>query len=418
MPGPQKQATLVEVALDPIVTGCQRAVMTTQQMMDHLAQDDRWTSSVIRDLLVHSRRADLISLAGGLPATELLPIERLEAANRQVLRSSGALALQYGLTAGEPILREQLTRSAEPDIERIVVTAGSQQALDLVARLLAESAGATGGTPPVVAIEDPGYLGAVQIFRSHRFELAGIPVDADGICVEALAERLAAGLCPRLCYINPTFQNPTGASLTPERARRLVELAEQYGFWVVADDPYVELSFDGAADSPLPQSCHVIRLGSMSKTLSPGLRVGWLDADPRLVAQVTLAKQAADLHTSTLNQLLTHELLTDSAWWTPHLAALRTNYRDRRDQLRAAVEHHLPQAQISRQRGGFFLWCDLGVDVDDLLPVALEHGVAFVPGSAFAIDTSMSTSLRLSYSSGDPTQFDEALRRLAGAVSA
>ncbi len=382
-------------------------------LLDQLTHDERWVSSVIRDLLVHARQPGILSLAGGLPASELLPSERCQVAAERVLIERGGVALQYGLTPGEPELRERLVRPEAADVERILVTAGSQQALDLVARLTATD----GTSPSVVVIEDPGYIGASQIFRSHRHQLVGIPVDTDGLCVEVLGERLEAGLRPRLCYVNPTFQNPTGASLSAERGRRLVELAETYDFLIIADDPYVELALgESRAASALPSSRQLVRLGSMSKTLSPGLRVGWLDADPALVAQLTLVKQAADLHTATFNQLLVAELMSDDAWWESHLAALRDRYRTRRDALRSALALHLPQAQLTPQEGGFFLWCDLGVDVRALLPEALVNGVAFVPGAAFAIDRPAATSIRLSYSSGDPGDYAEATRRLAVAL--
>ncbi|MEZ5375390.1 MAG: PLP-dependent aminotransferase family protein [Acidimicrobiales bacterium] len=388
--------------------------MTAPTLLQQLSSDDRWTSSVIRDLLVHARQPGVLSLAGGLPAVELLPIERCQVAADRLFAERGGVALQYGLTSGEPELRELLVRGDAPDVDRILVTAGSQQALDLVTRLAASPTETS-----TVVIEDPGYIGASQVFRSHGHQLVGIGVDADGLRVDELADHLAAGLRPRLCYVNPTFQNPTGATLSAERAQRLVELAETYDFLVVADDPYVELALDDRpAATPLPESPQVIRLGSMSKTLSPGLRIGWIDADPRLVAQLALVKQAADLHTSTFNQLLVADVMSDSTWWSAHLDGLRNGYRQRRAALRSAVDRHLPNAQVTPQGGGFFLWCDLGVDVDTLLPAALDHGVAFVPGAAFAIDQPANTSIRLSYSSGDQTQYDEAVRRLAAALAA
>ncbi len=387
--------------------------MNAPTLIAQLADDDRWTSSVIRDLLVHARQPGVLSLAGGLPAAELLPAERCQVAADRLLSERATTALQYGLTAGEPELRALLTRRHDPDPERLLVTAGSQQGLDLVARLVASSA----RRPATVAMEDPGYIGASQVFGSHGHQLVGIPVDHQGLCVDVLEDRLARGLRPRLCYVNPTFQNPTGATLSVERAKRLVELAERYDVLIVADDPYAELALDHPPSaSSLPESPQVIRLGSMSKTLAPGLRVGWIDADPRLVARLALVKQATDLHTSTFNQLLAAELVSDDCWWAAHRQGLRTRYRTRRAELRAAVADHLPDAVVSPQAGGFFLWCDLGVDVDTLLPTALDHGVAFVPGVAFAIDSPATTSIRLSYSAGDPHLFDEALRRLATAI--
>lgn len=389
--------------------------------LTELLTNDRFSSSVIRDLLVHARQPNVISLAGGLPAEAALPVERVKVGLDRVLQQSGAAALQYGLTTGEPVLQELIAAAAshqtEPD--QIIITAGSQQALDLALRALAHP----DPTQNIVAVEDPGYLGAIQAMRANGYTLAAIPVDKDGMVVEDLAARLQAGLRPRVCYVNPAFQNPTGACLTPDRAIRLVELAEQYNFVVLADDPYVELYLDGDRPTPLPQSDMVAYLGSMSKTLSPGLRVGWLQAAPELVTAVALAKQPADLQTATINQLLVADLLMDTTWWSKHTDALRSDYRNRRAALRAAMAKYLPKATVQDQHGGFFLWANVepdeqssSLDLMELLPRAVEHGVAFVPGDAFTVDSTLRTTLRLSYSSGDPAQFGEAIRRLAIAV--
>ena len=386
-----------------------------------LLEQDRFTSSVIRDLLVHARQPNVISLAGGLPSETALPVERVGVGLENLLTQRGAAVLQYGLTAGEPELQGKLAALApypsNPD--QIVVTAGSQQALDLVIRVLASQ----DPTLNVAVMEDPGYLGAIQALQANRFTVAPIPIDGEGLDVDRLSTRLEEGLRPRLVYINPSFQNPTGASLAPDRGKHLVRLAEQYNFVILADDPYVELFLDGERPQPLPQSEMVVRLGSVSKTLSPGLRVGWLDAEPRLASMVALAKQPADLQTSTINQLLVAELLGDMSWWMAHTQALRSDYRERRAALIKAVTKHLPEAVISDQAGGFFLWLTLGPDdgtlnTMDLLEDAVAQGVAYVPGDAFTVETARPNALRLSYSSGDPGRFDEALQRLAGVFNA
>lgn len=394
-----------------------------------LIQTDRYTSSVIRDLLQHARQPGVISLAGGLPSSTLLPVERVKVGLSQVLERDGAAALQYGLTSGEPQLAELLASRAphQTNPDQIVITAGSQQALDLLARALT----AADTKDNIAAIEDPGYLGAIQALRSNGYTLAPIPVDENGMVVEELERQLVTGLRPRVCYVNPAFQNPTGASLSPARATRLVELAERYNFVVIADDPYAELYLDGVAPTPLPQSEMVAFLGSMSKTLSPGLRVGWLNANPALASAVSLAKQPADLQTSTVSQLLVAELLADQRWWDEHTKALRDEYRTRRQAMKVALNKRLPQATLSDQHGGFFLWVDLTpylqsssrqIDLMELLPAAVANGVAFVPGSAFrsseltAADPGAPT-VRLSYSSGDPNLFDEAIARLAACLT-
>ncbi len=381
-----------------------------------LLELDCFTSSVIRDLLVHARQPNLISLAGGLPSETTLPVERVSVGLQSLLRERGTEVLQYGLTTGEPELQEKLAATSPhpSSSDRIVVTAGSQQALDLVLRVLVSQ----DPSKNVAVIEDPGYLGAIQALVANRFTLAPIPVDHHGLDVEKLDAQLHDGLRPRLCYINPSFQNPTGALLATDRAQHLVRLAEQYNFVILADDPYIELYLEGDRPRPLPPSELVVRLGSVSKTLSPGLRVGWLDAEPHLAAAVALAKQPADLQTSTLSQLLVADLLNDGNWWRTHTEALRSDYRLRRSKLSEALRTHLPEVQVNPGSGGFFLWLTLdqagaALDTMEVLEDAITAGVAYVPGDAFTVQKRRPNTLRLSYSSGDPDQFGEAVHRLA-----
>jgi 2-aminoadipate transaminase len=380
-----------------------------------LPTDHRWSSSAIRDLLAHAQAPGVISLAGGLPAAGLLPVERLREGAAEVFERGGARSLQYGVTAGEPALCELVGsfESVRPD--DLVITAGSQQALDLVARTVTRPG-------DMVIVEVPGYVGALQVLRANGLELIGCAVDDDGFDTAQLEHILARGGRPALVYVNPNHQNPTGGSLSPERQRHLVWLADRYGFWIIVDDPYREITLDGPVPSPT-QGLHpstndgVLLLGSMSKTLSPGLRIGWCSGRQDVIERLQLAKQATDLHTATFNQLLAAAVLSDHDWWVQHLHALRTAYRQRRDHLAEAVDRHLPDAIVTPQSGGFFLWLDLpGVDTSALLDSALETGVAFVPGAAFTIGDSASSTLRLSYSFADTDRFDDALRRLATSV--
>lgn len=377
--------------------------------------DPRWTSSAIRDLLDHAKRPGVISLAGGLPAEEALPTERLAACSASVFERAGSASLQYGTTAGEPALRELLAsfEAAHPD--DLVITTGSQQALDLVARTLA--------SPGDIAVVDtPGYVGAIQVLRGNGLRLHGCPVDGDGLDTAALHAMLAGGLRPRLVYTNPLHQNPTGGRLSLERAKHLVALAEQFDFWVVADDPYREITFGACVPSPEEglhptTSDRVILLGSLSKTLSPGLRIGWCSGPPMAMRTVVIAKQATDLHTATLNQLIVASVLSDHRWWVQHLQTLRSLYRRRHDALEAAITTHLPNASVLPTSGGFFSWVNVpGIDTSALLSTALDLGVAFVPGSAFTIDGRPSSSLRLSHSFAAVDSFDEGLRRVAAAL--
>lgn len=377
----------------------------------------RWSSSTIRDLLEHAKRPGIISLAGGLPADDALPTERLAACSASMFEREGAASLQYGSTAGEPALREILASYEAVHPDDLVVTTGSQQALDLVARTLA--------TPGDCAVIDaPGYVGAIQVLRGNGLALHGCAVDHDGLDTEQLEAMLDDGLRPCLVYTNPLHQNPTGGRLSVKRAQHLVMLADRFDFWIVADDPYREITFEGSVPSPEEglhpsTSDRVILLGSLSKTLSPGLRIGWCSGPTRAMRTIVIAKQAADLHTATLNQLIAASMLSDHRWWVQHLQGLRSLYQARHEALENAIATHLPESSVRPVTGGFFSWIDLPeVDSTELLTTALELGVAFVPGSAFSIDGQPSSTLRLSYSYAATDTFDEGLRRLAAAVAA
>lgn len=411
-----EHATSREVARDPGSIPPEGDLMSHARRFSPPKADPRWTSSAIRDLLEHAQRPDVISLAGGLPANEALPTERLAACAASTFERSGSASLQYGTTAGEPALRELVASYEAVHPDDLVITTGSQQALDLVARTLA--------CPGDAAIVDaPGYVGAIQVLRGNSLVLHGCPVDADGLNTERLEEMLRNGLRPRIVYTNPLHQNPTGGRLTAARANHLVALADRYDFWIVADDPYREITFDGAVPSPEEGlhpslSDHVILLGSLSKTLSPGLRLGWCSGPTAAVRKLVIAKQAADLHTATLNQLIAASVLSDHRWWVQHLQSLRAIYRQRHQALHLAISEHLPHAAVLESTGGFFSWIDLpGVDATELLSAALEGGVAFVPGSAFTIDGRSTSTLRLSHSFADTASFDEGLRRIAVAVA-
>jgi 2-aminoadipate transaminase len=292
----------------------------------------------------------------------------------------------------------------------VVVTSGSQQALDLLARAVLDP----GDT---VVIEDPGYVGALQVFQAAGAALAPVGLDADGMRVDELADRLAAGLRPRLVHTVSSFHNPRGVTLAAERRRALADLAERYGFLVVEDDPYGLLAFDGTP--PQPVAAHgprVVRLGSASKVLAPALRVGWLVGPPEVTAAVELLRQGADLCGSTLTQAIAADLLADGPWFAGHLDTLRRAGAARAGAFTGAVAELLPGVRCSTPTGGMFCWLefpDSAVDTAAALPRALEAGVGFVPGSAFAVEGALPTAARCCFASHPEGVLREAVRRLA-----
>ncbi len=382
--------------------------------------------SAIRDLLALTARPEVISLAGGLPAADLMPRDRIAAATAAALTTPAAL--QYGETAGAAGLREVLAaqesgRCARPvRAADVVVTSGSQQALDLVARAVLDP-----GDP--VVVEDPAYVGALQVFQAAGAALHPVPLDGDGMRVDELEAMLRAGLRPRLVHTVATFHNPRGVTLAAGRRIRLAALADRYGFLVVEDDPYGLLAFDGDGDGsgsgggngggpPAPVAAHgdrVVRLGSASKVLAPALRVGWLHGPPEVVAAVERLKQCTDLCTSSLTQAVTADLLADTAWFAAHLRTVRAALAGRAAAFTGAVAAHLPGVTCSTPTGGMFCWLEFpaGTDTGALLPRALEGGVGFVPGAAFAVGTPRPSGARCCYASHPEPVIVEAVRRLA-----
>jgi 2-aminoadipate transaminase len=394
-------------------------------LLSHRAQTS--TSSVIRDLLRLTEQPGILSLAGGLPAASSFPLDELRAAALTILDGAGPYgpgALQYGRTEGVSELRALLAERSGADAANVVVTTGSQQALDLIGRCVIDPG-------DVVVVESPSYVGALQALRAYAPTFEPVPGDADGIDTVELQQRLAAGLRPTACYVVANFANPTGSTLSLERRQQLLALARQYDFLIIEDDPYGELRFRGQtvpAIRDLPDAAdHVALVRSTSKTLAPGLRIGWAVLPDWLVDAVVVAKQAVDLHTSTLSQHLALAVLTDSDAHRQRIATIAQAYARQAEALHSALVRHLgEQLHLTPVDGGMFLWgrlTDGTIDAAQLLPVAVEHGVAFVPGAAFHVarpgdppDQVPHDELRMSFATLAPETFDEAARRLAAAL--
>lgn len=375
------------------------------------------TSSAIRDLLKLTADPNILSLAGGLPDAELMPGARMAAAAESALR--GSAALQYTESPGWGPLREVLAgRESDRlgrrvDIAEIFVTHGSQQALSLLAEVLLDPGA-------LVVVEDPAYVGALQVFRAAGARIVAIPLDSEGLRVDRLAELLAAGERPALVHTVSNFHNPGGVTMSPRRRQALAALAEEHGFWVIEDDPYGELWFDRPAPAPVASySSTVIRLSSASKIIAPTLRVGWMVAPQRVCRAVELLKQGADLCGSALTQQIAAELLADSAWLTGHIDTVRGVYATRATALvDAARDHFGDRLRCTEASGGMFVWAEFtdGTDTGELLPRALETGVAFVPGGAFAVSNPYSNAMRMCFTTAAPVMLTEAMSRLARAA--
>lgn len=392
------------------------------------------SSSVIRELLKLTQQPDIISFAGGLPAPEIFPVKAFEAAATRVLQEHGAIALQYSTTEGYPPLRQLIADKINrlgltATVDNILITSGSQQALDLVGKVLVDPG-------DQILTERPTYLGALQAWKAYQAEFVTVPIDADGICVDArLEEALRAG--PKFMYILPNFQNPGGVTLSLERRLKLVQIADQYGIPIVEDDPYGDLRFEGehlpsllALDSQLQANRQetrngqamafgdVIYLGTFSKTLAPGLRIGWIVAPTAVIKKCVTAKQGADLHTSSLTQMIAYEVAKDG-FLEQHQQVIRRVYRERRDVMLAAMEKYFPPSvHWTAPQGGLFLWVTLpeGLDATAVLEKAIANKVAFVPGSAFyPHDNQGRNTGRFNFSNAQPEQIETGIRRL-GAV--
>lgn len=379
----------------------------------------RMKPSAVREILKVAERPDILSFAGGLPAPELFPVDAIAKAHEDVLRSEPRAALQYSTTEGVLALREWIVarlakQDVHTDVERTLVTNGSQQGIDLAARVLVNPG-------DVVAVEDPSYLAALQSIGGYDAKFVTVPSDDDGMQVDAL-EKIALTQNVRVVYLVPNFQNPKGTTLSLERRHKLVELAGRLGIAIIEDDPYGELRFRGSmlpSLAALDTKGVVVRLGSFSKTLAPGLRIGFATGPKEVIRAMTIAKQATDLHTGTLAQRVAARLL-NTFDYDAHLAMLRQVYGERCHAMLGALDRHMPKGMSwTNPDGGMFVWACLpnGLKAEDLFAAAIEEKVAFVPGSGFFAGQKHYGFMRLNYSNCAPAQLEEGMARLGRVVS-
>jgi 2-aminoadipate transaminase len=374
-------------------------------------------SSFIREILKITQRPEIISFAGGLPSPATFPVERMKEAYDKVLTNTGKVALQYGPTDGYAPLREWIANSLSTEGARIVpeqvlMTSGSQQALDLLGKVLLDE-----GSRALV--ETPSYLGALQAFSVYRPEFKSVATDEHGL-VPSSIEAVAEGA--RLLYSLPNFQNPTGRTLSVERRLELVETCARLGVPLIEDDPYGALSYKG---EPMPKMVAmnpdgVIYMGSFSKVLTPGIRLGYVCAPLPLVRRLELAKQAADLHTAQLTQMVVHEVIKDG-FLDQHIPTIRTLYGNQCQVMLDAMAEHFPKGVTwTRPEGGMFIWVTLPKHIDamKLLDQSLAARVAFVPGAPFYANDPETNTLRLSFVTVPPERIREGVAILGKLIAA
>ena len=377
---------------------------------------ERMNPSVIREILKITERPGIISLAGGLPSPDTFPIEAMREATARVLRDAPREALQYAASEGFAPLREWVAEHmADKDVavdpSQVLITTGSQQGLDLVGKVLIDAGSQ-------VAVEAPTYLGALQAFAPYEPEVVTVACDEHG----PLPERLGEAKGARFLYVLPNFQNPSGRCMGESRRAALVDAARAAGLPLVEDNPYGDLWFDAEPPAPLASRWAegTVYLGSFSKVLAPGLRLGYVIAPKALGPKLLQAKQAADLHTPGFNQRVVHEVIRNG-FLDQHVPTIRARYKAQRDAMRAALEAHMPAGcHWTVPSGGMFFWVELpeGVDAVALLPKAVERGMAYVPGAAFFASEPKLNTLRLSFVTVAPDLIERGVAMLAQALKA
>jgi 2-aminoadipate transaminase len=379
-------------------------------------------NSAIRELLKLTEQPDVISFAGGLPAPDVFPVEEFKRACEYVLDHHGAQALQYGSTDGYLPLREMISRHTNRigigvNASNILITSGSQQALDLLGRIFINRGDR-------ILVEQPTYLGALQAWNAYGAEYVPVPCDDYGMNTDALEEALRTG--PKFIYVLPNFQNPTGVTLSLERRHKLVELADRYGVPIIEDDPYGQLRYEGEnlpavelIDANIREknghyTGNVIYLSTFSKILAPGIRLAWVIAPTEVINKLITAKQGADLHTATFNQIVAHEV-SQHGFLDKHVTLIQDTYRIRRDTMLESLEENMPDGVTwTHPQGGLFLWATLpgNLNTTELLPEAIKEKVAFVPGPSFYATGEGLNTMRLNFSCCKPELINEGIARM------
>lgn len=383
----------------------------------------RLRASEIRELLKLTQKPEIISFAGGLPNPEVFPVEQVKEIACDVLNKNGKQALQYGTTEGLRELREEIAKwmgKKGVDLGRsdILITSGAQQGLDLISRIFLNVG------DPIMA-EAPLYLGAASCFNELCANIKTFPSDNDGVKVD-LVEDYLKGLSPgeatpKLMYVDPTFQNPSGVTLSESRRKKLLDLANDYRFIIIEDDPYGELRFEGDHIKPIKafdDEGRVVNLGTFSKLLAPGLRIAWVTAEEKILHKLIIGKQSADLASNTLGQCITAEFMK-RGYLTEHVELIKKLYGGKRDLMMKAMKERMPEGVTwTHPEGGLFLWATMPHKIDtlEMLPKSLESNVAYVAGHSFYPDRSHKISMRINFSYPSDEKIIEGVSRLANVI--
>jgi 2-aminoadipate transaminase len=380
-------------------------------------------SSVIRELLKYAEQPGIITFAGGLPAPEVFPLKEFGEACNTVIAEQGAQALQYSTTEGYLPLREMIARRSSqymPEVtaNNILITSGSQQALDFIGRLFVNRG-------DYIVVESPTYLGALQAWNAYGAQYIPVRCDSEGMVISELEAALRIG--PKFIYVLPNFQNPSGVTLSLQRRKMLIDLADRYGVPIIEDDPYGQLRFEGDHIPSLVSldgefrgknggcySGNVIYLSTFSKLLAPGLRLAWVIAPEQVIRKLVMTKQAADLHTASFNQYVAYEIAKDG-FLDEHVKFIRAVYKERRDVMLEMMDEMFPhEVKWTRPQGGMFLWGIMPehMDAAEVLKVALERKVAFVPGASFHATGGGKNTMRINFSYSSPDIIREGITRL------
>ena len=393
--------------------------------IDRLYSDraGKMRKSEIRELLKVAQDPEVISFAGGLPSPRSFPLQDLQGVVKSVLEHHGEVALQYGTTQGLTELREAIAERACKDgmdvtAENVMITSGSQQALDTIGKIFLNH-----GDVALVGL--PTYLGGINAYRSYEGNLVGVPLDKDGMIIDVLEEKIIElqkeDITPKFIYVVPTFQNPAGVIMSEARRKKLVDLANEYDLIIVEDDPYGKLRFDVDHIKPIKSfddEGRVIYMSTFSKILSPGFRLAWTIASDELSRKMIICKQALDLCTNTFTQFIVNDFMKSGSL-DLHIMKVCEMYKPKRDIMMKAMENYFPDGYVcNKPKGGMFAWVTLpeGIDTEIMFLDALKEKVAYVHGKAFSVDGSGGRSMRLNFSYANSEKIEEGMKRLGAVI--